>query len=1582
MLAEQTPTVSGEFLKGFELPERWKRFSISRLLEKRRVASSLRNEYRETLQQPSPEPLTHYQDDNNELHNLFAYLATTSELEFDTPSTQLLTGIAENMLAGSQTSERIQVVIIKRSQQCNAFVTADGTIFMTQALLNKCTHLDEAAAVIGHEVGHIINKTHVHTNSVYVLDRMSVAWAHEMAADLETPRKLKQAGYNSTALASIIVKIGSNGRDFEHQGALMRGSQNIGLHAVIDNEASAQGYQPIPAELHGKVSYSNLEILDYAKKQNNIALYNKTVRALHSHDFAAEYRRMQAISFRDSEENLKVLTQVVLERLEGVGYTHQQAIFILLGFSSAEFTFSPGFKLFEDVAELTEIILEIPHVVTDNNIESKLESAVPEVLKPAQILSCIRKFFNSVHHNLGTEESKRGSLRVSENELFLLLHNIQELRKSDENFARFSHVIEIIDSATTVIFLKYIYLRCVAEEIPQDQQKPLFHSLYEKYKGEGMHIVPGTVWGFKASNEYISPENLQFMQYVGDVLMNREPEVKEPLVDEKLQHLSEKMGQRATSINYEVLKELLVKINSNEAENLTDEKRKEYFYKFAQQIEQVPFASYYNVLEELAAENKGQNAAGRKESLHGAKLPPTDSHTASNTAIFRMYALQEVAFFLFKTDTDAFYECLEYSCNTPDIPWDTLSFVQVTNLCYSLLNLPKGSWVLADRTGFVLENSLQQKSTCTVLNYDRVCSLVPVQRLLELSEQEITQLGEISWDAATIEGFIAHVSEKQSGMFSTRSILDQASNRDNIYADNLFTLIVWRQERQALVKILEQFVSTDINRFSYSYFQQLPDLYLLAYRFLPFDARRETICRNIANRYLSEPSVQLGRKIDFLLMHFDRIGIEGSFIVGEHIHTIADYQMFREKVGEEKLKKILTGEKDVKVVALLDYATSLVTSFSGGLLDTIDDSQQSRRKATTDAAYKWLKTLFVDSKKSVSYVPDKEKFEVDSQRRDSFHSFADTIAVLRSLSPTMRSLISHKLLVDTGGALTTLEARRDLSRRLLEGLQLDKNTLQGMLLEAVVIDGKAEFIGFPAAQMIAPLLFRSLDPQALDYDTLLDSNISVKDSDPQAKVFTQQPKIRDHIGEAQARHILTASSRDLVKVGREYSLGESHTAAEFAGQSDAEYRATLEMLEGHFVPQEKVDAPKAQLGIDATTEALISAAESSTAGITRQLQLSTQFKKYPPELEARLRRTLDSNPGLPMLLAWENLFLWSTPEQGDSPKRVAEKVALGEYLQQVEIQKKIAGGSLNTIFLAHNTQTKRDIVARIQNPNAEFFVQAGYELVEAAYDYVLKKTGRKYAREVKIGKMLNALTQRWCIRDINDPFYLEDDANFRSVIASATQANSLDIEYYAPELEFTQQKFKTETVAAGTTANKFRSGKATAEQKNLSLEAFFYFFEHQLDFEKHTIAKDGTEYILVHSDQHLGNYTDAFEESTLRRGVIDRNMFLRLERPDLRVIQLYLEPDKGREFAQALVERILDKNKVRGVSRATFKVYVTSKLIPEYTRQNFSGHSDELLLLQVVFEACALKDMDIPLELQLMLRNAAAYKELKKTVVT
>ena len=1503
--------------------------------------------------------------DNDSLTQFFKYIETCFDPEIDSSVTNYLTSICQRWLNDAGITTLTRVIVLRRGSIPRAFVAADGTIFISQSLINALDYLDEVAGVLAHEVEHIINNTNAVICSVSALNEIGVRWTHEMSSDLFTTKLLSQAGLNSTGLASAVKKIVGNSRGTEHQSGAARSSQIIAMHYLVDQPTSHLKFTPLPAEFRKKVAHSNKDILNNATQRQDIQLYKKVIAQMHVADLDSEYEsvtgKFELYPFYEPTqfeiERLVAIEERLMSRLKSKNISINKSIFFILGRSSSRYQ-KYRYPMVKSPKHLVEIINEISELLDRKSLGIDATEATKGVIDISSysISDLLSNFLKNIAYIISDPHPTNQQLTFKEGELLFTLQALIELNNSEK-----AHDIRVaIQKACNDLFFAYVSARCIKNSKNVSPNEIKYDYLYALLKlVESLGVVVDTQMA--VSSMYVEGK-----EYTYDLWLE--------VIDNVFSLSSKKVALNtrieAISTHYDASEQL----NENEFTSLLDEiqttsvrekwssqKRRDAYFTIAHQVNSIPINRYVDIKSELAKE-KDETFA-----LHDRTDAELATKGEMNRQYFNYYLLIILSFQLFEDDDDLFYECISHAVNQVHQDWGEIPNIELENLCQPLLTLPhRRSCVYIRGKSFSYLNIVH---ACEIKKYNQLYNLKPLKELIKRHDTPL--------EFSSLDECVIYLTQKRNCLVKRQKI-GTVQHEEELYENDLFNVFIWKRERVAIINLINDFIlsaeenvqSADIN---------LPQLFLLLHEVnkkYVGALKTSGVLQKIALRYLHSPHSSLGEKVDFYDKYKNIIGPEGALIIGEHIHTIEEYLIIRKRLGSDHIARIIAGDESMTKFAAIDIMTSGLGAQHENIFETILNAPIDQEKNTTRLASQWLQYNF-SGFIGQSYLPKRGIFHGSDFTKSLFIAFSDLVEGLHALSASAKAIIAHKALTEVDGALSSIDKRNSLSKLFMRALNLNPDSLQAQLAKAMIVVGKVDILSFPVSQVLGPMLFKSIQPQEINYRDLLQLKI--------LNIMNNTvTSISETVGPEKLKSILKLKTHELITA--EAELGDepddNSIAANHIGELNSEFYAPINALQAFLDIDSKeptqptvVESPEEK--IDDSSEALIQAAQLSSAVIIRQLQLSSQFYGFKPNVRKRISNTLDSNPGMSMLAAWENLHLWSTPEPGDSSTVLEQKAALKNYLGKVRIHKKIAGGSLNTIFSATNEESGRDIVVRIQNPSAAFFIESGYELVADAYNHLERHTGERYKTQIKIGRMLNEMARQWCLGDINDPYYLEHDALFRRVIEEAN--TDPELTYYAPKLDFTSEKVKSEDSANGQTTNKLVRNTRNEAEKIQAVQALVRFFEHQLKFEERKIiAPDGSEYILVHSDQHMGNYMDAFADGRLQKAVIDRNMFLKLEREDLAVIEAYLNGSRRKEFVSLLIERILDKNKYRGNNKRMITTIIYARLLPEFTKQSLSGSKNELALLQIVFESCAVREIQVPLELQLMLRNASAYKELKK----
>lgn len=145
--------------------------------------------------------------------------------------------IGKNLLAKNNLPTKISFKVIE-TDEVNAFANADKEICVYTGLLKFVDNDAELAAVIAHEIGHIVNSHVAKQNVINVLNQtliyssnasaglktvaygannlsmLKMSRSQEYEADITGADLIARAGYNPLAMVSVLYKIGGSYADF------------------------------------------------------------------------------------------------------------------------------------------------------------------------------------------------------------------------------------------------------------------------------------------------------------------------------------------------------------------------------------------------------------------------------------------------------------------------------------------------------------------------------------------------------------------------------------------------------------------------------------------------------------------------------------------------------------------------------------------------------------------------------------------------------------------------------------------------------------------------------------------------------------------------------------------------------------------------------------------------------------------------------------------------------------------------------------------------------------------------------------------------------------------------------------------------------------------------------------------------------------------------------------------------------------------------------------------------------------------------------------------------------------------------
>ncbi|MCR4305657.1 MAG: M48 family metalloprotease [Candidatus Daviesbacteria bacterium] len=1480
------------------------------------------------------------QEINEKLEKVYTYYSLTRDLELNSPRVQKLQHIVDKMCADTKYLAR--VVIMNKGEKPNAFVCPDGTIFVTQSLLNRLDTEDEVAAVLGHEVGHLLFETHRYTSTALNdLEKLGIGFVHEKASDSKASLLLQKVGYNSFAFGSAIRKIQGSDRGSVHMSGLTRASLNVGEHFFLDSATAHQQEKPLDQMYHREIKKTNLEIIKEATGAEDFqpAQLKTIIEKLHPQDLDEVYRM-----FWEQRQNnygfTKTLNELVMGRLMQAGYRQEDAILMLYTNPAADLAVHrtpEDCYLVGTPEKLNQLVAHLQNFENNKAALSEMFKLVfAKDIEPtlSATLSILQLVSQHLYNSERTPEEK--GIAVTGASLIKLLESTDRIKLSDGRYQNNQERRTHFNSLALVKFLSKTYVDSAPAAILPKELEEL-ESFLTLLKRSAISFNKKTI----ATNFFLKPgfqdPNGRKQAVCEAACRILEVEINEETfdfmdIDDFFNTYTESgTDDFSRSLNLaKMIKKMRQHFQNN---NIEGEDRVKYIDYINAKINQIVF-----------------------ERSENFDLWESDESQALKSALMKFNLQTVLAMGLFESDDEEFYAYLEPAMSEfgkvmvqEGVDPQKLSKIQLINLCKNLFYNPdryNDDLFLYGRrrenkvnTGEKYSGSVAKAS---IYDYDRFFKL-PLIKIISGKEDV--------FNAATIEDLL-----NQTDWYFTAlqfSGLKEGGNF-NLLDDGILSLVVGRAIMRNFDIILDQGIED----------AQLDDLYTFVSRFYPGGVEKDQLLRNINKRYLKSSEVTFESKLTYLYQYGEQVGYEGVAIVVDQIEDIATYRVFRDRL-RTKLESYLQGNSTAAKVALVDNLSAQIVKNFKELLTTCESDPDSIKSVSTWCSRKWMEAVLGSySSSSVNYDPVSEKFTLSGSGREVFRSVADTFTKLQSLSQAQRFAIAHKALFESGGAFASSENRQILANTLVSSLGIKQEFVQDLLYTGT-LEADAEYIGFPAANMIGSLLFRAFDIKSVDLAEVRNVSFYTREQGHfnLAKVMTDE----------QILHNLRSITRDIVLYGAWARKDPRSRIAQMAEESDQLYYTISGKLNRLLEEEaEIVDESAARdYEIDPAIEAVIRGVESTGALGIRALQLATQFHNFSEPMNKRLSETFDANPGMSRLVFWENLHL-----------RTQENPQVEQFMQRIKLGQYLGGGSLQTTYAAtytaDNGETKEVIIKR-KNPSVEGLLKRAYTTSRNVLETVSKKKGTKEsANQAKTGLMLIDLAQQWCIDDLNDRFYEEHDDLFRQTVDKFNQEQGLE-RFYAPRRVFTELKVKSEELAKGRTVNKVLKDDTVPEStKKEIVQRLGQFFLYQLRGNSF-MDEDGKRFFLIHSDPHIGNYmTDASPGEKLKIGVIDRSLYLKIDEKDVKVLEKLIGNSNPTDFVYSFINLVLDRNKDRGITRKVVTARVFIEIAKEYQKQFVKGKIDKFALLRTLLGELSKQGREAPLELRLMIRNISALQELMK----
>lgn len=1467
----------------------------------------------------------------------FEYLAITSGIEIASPRIDFLQDLTKKLLGDNKRG--IQIVIQTKGLAKNAFTYPDGTIVVTQALINEANSVDELASIIGHEIGHLVLETSYRASTSGGHLTPGITWVHEEGCDAYGMKLVEDAGYNSLAFSNIIQRVSGHGRGQSHQTGEARASYSYGGHMVIDSKTSNVPETPLPTYLKEGLQKTNLEMVTEIWDTLPLDTIQPLLAKLHPRDLL-EVIKMHNKKYSYDRDKSAVLEAVkdqtkefILDRVTELGFTQADGVALLGFISGSSFVYKDVITTPDMVNDITNLIPNLNNHWLDNISKTVFKSNMSTT---GLINLTFLNYLNENYFDINNPQSA-GTMPVDEDSFLNFIAVCDTSKYINQHYdSEGTLILQLLDDYSTNQIESNPKLTTFEEKIP------FIKNFLLKAKGKNIHINE-----LNLQQEYkkASDERKVKLELFAEVFNLKTQEDGPQAIIDRVFQRSERRHEPIVSLD-EIIREL-----QNMYEKIPEEDIPKYVSYIYEKIKPSLNGTTYSVQEYLNG-----------NSDFDSNKPMSDQEKEQNISYQKFSYGIAIARSMFNSDTDEYYDFLNKLTTETNIDFSSLNFTQLINLANNLISFNSDS-------NYAIE----------LFDQTHVTSLAPnnfgVRHYDKLQKhplfQSLNKAGNTSLQAASISELREQISIQVKGIRCIRygnpmPFQDKTYSEYNIFSDSALNLYFNNQ----IVQCLEGIIQQDIPP------QEFGNVYTFVSEFFPSNPQRNQLLRDINLYYLNSSEIDLNQKIDYLIENSDRVGPEGIIILGEQIENIEDYRNFKKRLGP-RLENYLNGSKELSAIATTDYATSRFIDNMQNLFETCMDDPYSQKKQSTAFAQRWLNsTLNGNSSFApkdygvnsdlITFDPHTLVFTVNDRARQSFKSVHDLFENIHSLSHLQRIGIIHKLLTDSKGALTNEQGRKKLSQELIQALNLPDGLVKEALIQSC-LDVDAKLIALPTANMLSPLLGRSLQVEAIDLESLKEVSYS---SDTQKSI-----KLGDNLSTQQVKYLINSPTQQITQFGLGYHSDPNSPLFRLSSHSDRVYDQSLSTLQTIVRSSyETSNKPQTETSseINPGLEAIIKGIESSGALGIRALQLAVQFYQFPPEMHKRLSSAFDSVPALSKVFFWENLDRLCN----DSSDTEA-------LIQRATVKKCLGGGSLQTTYEAHFKEPDDTITVgtlKMKNPNVAARLKDTYTAAKTVLDHVAENSrDEAIKQQARVASMLIDLSQNWCLADINDKTFEIDDDNFQQTIDKYNQTAGFGA-VYAPDRIFTAEKLTSEKLVTGRTVNQILNDEAVdGKTKQDLVWTMTEFFLYQL--KEPVTLPDGNKEYLIHSDPHVGNIIADLSGEDIKMGVIDRSLFIKMNEKEASLIRKMIDGSNISDFTYSTIDYLLSHNKIGGIQKGLITSQIFGKLASEFTKQFARGNVDKISLLNTLFMELNKSQgdsFDIPLNFRLMIRNVAASQELTR----
>lgn len=1412
-------------------------------------------------------------------------------------------------------SQNVRVVILNRGDELNAFAGPDGTIFITQKLINTLEKTDLIMGVVFHELGHILNEDYA-VKKTSMRDLRSV---QEVGADKRyTTRFLDEAGLNPLGLSEALLKIGSftdtSGKSRDYMEYAQR---SMAIEMDIYQEHFKNVNKPMsnaPEFLNVEAQHTNFEIFAELFATDDLESIKLILPKLKKEDL------WKLRSVHDVYEKYhKEIDEIYSERLREIGFTEEQITYFLystlsipdvssfrvrplysnhIKSSQQLLDFSRNFSSLEGAGVNQKFIEALNHLVGNNKISIKsFEHPFLTTLEEHMVLESEPYFLEG-----------KGGTPVNEDVLIEVLKEFKKYVNPSQSREK-----ELLDFRIGKIIEKYA-LTCLKTNGQNDDEALV--NFFTKVQESGMGYFLSEY--FKDCAVRVS-ENRQvdiFQNYAGKSVNVDSQHIKNVFsAVKKVYNFPHKREvyippvQKYESLESRVNKKLEKLVNFQRAEDaqntftsiLDEIKNETYRYRSEKEINKYIeniFASIdrLNFSDPTYFENP-LNVAIPEYIKYG---PDYINRPLPNFTKEYMEQVKEYATFQLKliticklkqTDDDFFYSSINKLMNETKIDFKSLDEMQLMRLIGPLVTLqfngvPGNAMLFSFRASEskpkdLVLSSRRENQNLIEFSYkipptdlsrsseDKKIDCIKISRLDKLEElQLIKEFVKKREDSARNINTISDLDlyyEKISAEYI--KYLDQVSPSKETpkaglpFEDDLAKSLHFESFRKAYIRILKS------NEFSDT---ELDSLYKLSKKILPDSESTKELLSKIRVQYLVG-SAEFSKKVEFFKQNANEMSYDELILLVDQIKGDptkpgsfwAEWEMVESSLSDV-FQMYIDGEFSATRQTTQEfYATSLgkITD----IVDSTDPSPENKRKQSTKFAKGWIKTVMNLTSRNdlyfnlpqISYDTETGKVRVGLNDRDKFKSISDTFNELHNLPQTERMYLIYKSLIGEDGFLATPERRDALGKILRKSLGVN-DPLIGELAEALAHIAKrnsreGQTFSIFASNLLGKKLFSSLDTSEIDIKELMES----------LKKHSFNT-IEENLTEDEVRNLATLYTRGITAIGAQYYHPDSTLITPQVGSSDEDYNEALRILNERFTvrPTSSTESEgERELIVPQQIEDLFNAAESTVLG-TRALQITRQMRRNDdPAIDRRMALSFDANPGMDKFRFFRALSSAARQDEG-----------LQTFLRTrlIGFDKKLGGGSMATTYRAtvlseNSAEGEIQTAIRCLIPSAEFQIEKTGELILQAID-VVESSSRKegesheeYTRKLSNAKLTRTiinLTREWCLADLGDDQYEERDDQFREQVLSRFNSqgqSSTGAEFDAPDRIYTSHRnlVRVEELARGVSIREYLDSAEVSESEKAEIVRQLISF-NQYQYKQTPETEDGT--VLVQSDPSIGNF--------------------------------------------------------------------------------------------------------------------------------